>query len=213
MGLRRMKNLSKRALAILLSLLLALSAAISMAAVADDANDNEYFEPGCDEVEEFDLGGLDGDDWNGLEEEIPEAQPLMPPDWTIEAELEGENVTDPALAANALDENSTWANLGNEINSEDTVELDKSYIAGEGDTRLLKTTTRTTLDLNGYTIDRNLKSEQLDGGVIAVCGGEYSQLTIIDSGSNGKITGGNTNGAGGGVKLDNMTNLGSGYLT
>lgn len=57
-----MKNLSKRALAILLSLLLALSAAISMAAVADDANDNEYFEPGCDEVEEFDLGGLDGDD-------------------------------------------------------------------------------------------------------------------------------------------------------
>ena len=51
-----------------------------------------------------------------------------------------------------------------------------------------------TIDLNGYTIDRGLKSAISDGQVFRIDNGK---LTITDSIGTGKITGGNTTGYGG----------------
>ncbi len=56
------------------------------------------------------------------------------------------------------------------------------------------------LDLNGHIIDRNLEEAQADGSVIQVLG----TLMLTDSGTTGKITGGNdasTMGAAGGVQI------------
>ena len=66
-----------------------------------------------------------------------------------------------------------------------------------------------TIDLNGFSIDRNLKETVEDGNVIYM--DTYGSLTIIDSseGKTGKITGGNvgtseidTYGKGGGIFVD-----------
>lgn len=51
-----------------------------------------------------------------------------------------------------------------------------------------------TLDLNGHTIDRGLKTEKIGGEVFRVQNGK---LTIIDSVGTGKITGGNNADSGG----------------
>ena len=70
-----------------------------------------------------------------------------------------------------------------------------------------------TLDLNGHTIDRGLADEDArpNGHVIAVNG----NLTLIDSstGHIGKITGGNTNGPGGGVYNYGMFTMSGGTIT
>jgi len=54
------------------------------------------------------------------------------------------------------------------------------------------------LDLNGHTLNRNLTSAVENGGVMYVEGA----LEIKDSGSTGKITGGNNKGDGGGVTVN-----------
>lgn len=58
-----------------------------------------------------------------------------------------------------------------------------------------------TIDLNGHDIDRNLTTEDTNGCVITVWG----SLTLEDSGSGGKITGGYRQGDGGGVAVANGT--------
>lgn len=103
---------------------------------------------------------------------------------------------------------SEWQALQNEINraaeadeeSAKTVVLDKDYTALDTDAALVIPALKTvTIDLNGHTIDRGLSSGPAidDGNVIT----SYGDLTIKDSstGTSGRITGGNTNGDGGGI--------------
>ena len=66
-----------------------------------------------------------------------------------------------------------------------------------------------TIDLNGHTIDRNLATETENGNVILNSG----TLTIKDSGTGGKITGGNNTGNGGGINNNGILILESGSIT
>ena len=58
-----------------------------------------------------------------------------------------------------------------------------------------------TIDLNGQTIDRNMKADAEDGSVMIVEG----SLTIKDSGGTGTITGGYSSRSGGGIRIDGGT--------
>ncbi len=130
-----------------------------------------------------------GDDAQDVEEEIPVAQPLMPPDYVLDMAQDGENVTDPALAANDA-VNSPWQQLADDFQSKNTITLTTDCIASEGDTRLISATSGSfALNLDGNTINRNLNASQADGNVI------YSQVDLTINGS-GKITGGKNGGNG-----------------
>lgn len=59
-----------------------------------------------------------------------------------------------------------------------------------------------TLDLNGHTIDRNLKEPISDGFVIYIGDGTLS-ITDTSKNGNGKITGGNCSADGGAIFMDN----------
>lgn len=98
---------------------------------------------------------------------------------------------------------TTWAGLQaalDENNDGGTVKLTRDITAGANDGPL-KIRGTVTLDLNSYTISRNLSqaasAAKVDGNVITV----YGNLTIVDTSMRkpGKITGGNNKGNGGGV--------------
>lgn len=72
----------------------------------------------------------------------------------------------------------TWSDLQTALNNGGTVKLTQDITAGAGDGTLTVTKT-VTLDLNGYVINRNLKTATSNGGVILV--DENGNLTINDS--------------------------------
>ncbi len=93
-----------------------------------------------------------------------------------------------------------------------TLTLDQDYTALPTDRYLCIPSNKTiTIDLNGHTIDRNLSSAKDEGNVIFI--EESANLTIIDTGTGGMITGGNTNGNGGGIYNNGYLILESGSIT
>lgn len=82
---------------------------------------------------------------------------------------------------------SSWTELKNAIRKGGNIQLDKNITAGTGDYSF-SVDKNVTIDLNGYTIDRNL-NEQQDNVFRVIAGGT---LIIKDTseGQNGKITGG-----------------------
>ena len=96
----------------------------------------------------------------------------------------------------------SWSALQDAIDSAasgDTIVLTGDVTAGEADTALvIPDGMKITLDLNGFTLDRNLKAHDgKSGAAIRVPSGAV--LTITDSGeaSTGVITGGNSSDGGG----------------
>ena len=138
-----------------------------------------------------------------MDESIPEAQPLMPPDYAVDVALEGENVTDPAMMAN--DGESQWQELVNAFNNNSEFTLNKSYTASESDERLISASAF-TLNLNNYTIDRKRSEAKNEGNVI------YTSENLTINGP-GKITGGKTvsqkggNYGGGGIAVSGNKTL------
>ncbi len=101
-----------------------------------------------------------------------------------------------------------WQILQQKINgsqSGDVITLKSDYIASSDNTALVVPQGKEvlTIDLNGHTIDRGLGSEDAaaDGNVIT---NHATELHIIDSSrsKNGRITGGNNTGDGGGIISD-----------
>ena len=96
----------------------------------------------------------------------------------------------------------SWSALQNAIDSAasgDTIVLTGDLTAGASDTALvIPDGLEITLDLNGFTLDRNLERRiDVDGAAIRLLSG--AMLTVMDSGTGGKVTGGNTLLSGGGV--------------
>ena len=80
--------------------------------------------------------------------------------------------------------------------------LGEDYTAVDGDKALVVPAGKSvSIDLNGCTVDRGLTAAQPNGNVFTV----YGSLTVTDTSTNkaGKITGGNTDGNGGGVYVGN----------
>ena len=93
---------------------------------------------------------------------------------------------------------SAWADLQAKLNAGGEITLTEDVTASASDSYLEVPSGKTvTLDLNGHTIDRALTAATSDGSVIQVSG----TLTVKDSGTGGKITGGHTNTHGGGVYI------------
>ena len=91
----------------------------------------------------------------------------------------------------------SWPLLKNMIDKAEnggTVKLIGNVKASSSDSALVIPKGKTlTIDLNGYTIDRNLDTEKSNGQVFTNNG----NLTIKDSRSGGRVIGGYTNGSGG----------------
>ena len=95
-------------------------------------------------------------------------------------------------------------------NNGGTLILDKNYTALSSEDRITIARGKTiTIDLNGHTIDRHLTTATQYGEVIRNLG----TLTIKDSGSGGKITGGYTTGSGGGIDNSEVLTLESGSIS
>ena len=93
----------------------------------------------------------------------------------------------------------TWSGLQTALSAGGTVKLPNNVTASESDAALeIPEDVTVTLDLAGYTINRNLSAPQADGEVLNVVG----SLTLIDSVGTGKIIGGCNTGDGGGIFLD-----------
>ena len=93
---------------------------------------------------------------------------------------------------------STWAELKDALKANGGVKLQNDIVAADNSAALIVSkSANVTLDLNGFKIDRGLDSAQKQGNVIIVNG----ELTVTDSSADGagKITGGWTDGTGGGV--------------
>ncbi len=91
---------------------------------------------------------------------------------------------------------TSWAGLQTSIDnaqSGDTIALGQSLTAGSGDIRLQISGKAITLDLNGFTLDRNMRDASLLGSVVFVASG--ASLTVCDSSvdKTGTITGGYAN--------------------
>ena len=98
----------------------------------------------------------------------------------------------------------TWSGLQTALNAGGTVVLTNDVTAGANDSALVvRNGTTVNLDLNGYTIDRNLANSApvADGSVIKVeAGGTLNiQGPTKNTATSGTITGGNTTGNGGGI--------------
>ena len=109
----------------------------------------------------------------------------------------------PAWAANVANESALRTALqGASTNPSAPTEITLTADIQTTNYLEVKSGTYVTLDLNGHTIDRGLagKDAVKNGFVIGVQG----SLTLKDSRSGGKITGGNNTGSGGGV-LDDDT--------
>ena len=85
--------------------------------------------------------------------------------------------------------------------------LYRDYVAEEGEPWLVIPEGMTTIDLNGHTISRDLKTATSQGAVIFVPSG--SELTLIDSVGGGKVTGGNSSEPGGGILNEGTLTLGN----
>ena len=93
---------------------------------------------------------------------------------------------------------STWAELKDALKADGEVKLQNDIVAADGSAALIvPKSANVTLDLNGFKIDRGLDAAQKQGNVVIVNG----KLTVTDTSSDGtgKITGGWTDGTGGGV--------------
>ncbi len=91
---------------------------------------------------------------------------------------------------------TTWRELQAALSNGGEIILDGDITAVDRDVALkVPSGVTATLDLNGQKIDRALTSPASKGSVIIVTG----DLTVTDSLGGGMITGGNTNGTGGGV--------------
>ena len=97
---------------------------------------------------------------------------------------------------------SAWESLQAKINGSqdgEVITLDKTYKADSSNSALyIPESKNVVIDLNGYSIDRDLEAAVDCGYVIAVDG----KLTIQDSGKSGTVTGGNTTGVAGGVRVN-----------
>ena len=82
---------------------------------------------------------------------------------------------------------SSWNELKNAISKGGNIQLDKNITAGTGDYRF-EVDKSVTIDLNGYTIDRNLNEQQ--DNVFSVIAGGTLIIKDTSEGQNGKITGG-----------------------
>ena len=82
---------------------------------------------------------------------------------------------------------SSWTELKNTIRNDGNIQLDKNITAGTGDYRF-NVDKNVTIDLNGYTIDRNLNEQQ--DNVFSVIAGGTLIIKDTSEGQNGKITGG-----------------------
>lgn len=82
---------------------------------------------------------------------------------------------------------SSWPELKNAISKGGNIQLDKNITAGTGDYRF-NVDKNVTIDLNGYTIDRNLNEQQ--DNVFSVIAGGTLIIKDTSEGQNGKITGG-----------------------
>ena len=82
---------------------------------------------------------------------------------------------------------SSWNELKNSISKGGNIQLDKNITAGTGDYRF-NVDKNVTIDLNGYTIDRNLNEQQ--DNVFSVIAGGTLIIKDTSEGQNGKITGG-----------------------
>lgn len=82
---------------------------------------------------------------------------------------------------------SSWTELKNAISKGGNIQLDKNITAGTGDYRF-NVDKNVTIDLNGYTIDRNLNEQQ--DNVFSVIAGGTLIIKDTSEGQNGKITGG-----------------------
>ena len=96
---------------------------------------------------------------------------------------------------------SGWSSLKKRIEeytSTETFELTDDYAAAFSDDRIkIKENQNITIDLKGHTLNRNRMSADKDGHIFEV----FGKLTIIDSKSGGKITGGWAN-KGGGINVN-----------
>ena len=82
---------------------------------------------------------------------------------------------------------SSWNELKNAISKGGNIQLGKNITAGTGDYRF-NVDKNVTIDLNGYTIDRNLNEQQ--DNVFSVIAGGTLIIKDTSEGQNGKITGG-----------------------
>ena len=82
---------------------------------------------------------------------------------------------------------SSWNELKNAISKGGNIQLDKNITAGTGDYRF-NVDKNVTIDLNGYTIDRNLNEQQ--DNVFSVMTDGTLIIKDTSEGQNGKITGG-----------------------
>ena len=97
-----------------------------------------------------------------------------------------------------------WKQLQKDMAVGGEITLTQNVTAEADDTALVVPEDKTvTLDLNGYTIDRALTAPAEDGSVIF----NYGTLTIKDSGTGGKITGGNYSDVMGGGGIHNRGTL------
>ena len=104
-----------------------------------------------------------------------------------------------AAAGTAAGDDMTWGDLKQAMTTSSTISLDNDVIASAGDEMLVVPSGVTvTLDLNSHTISRGLTEVTEDGSVILVQG----TLTVRDSGTGGRITGGFAE-LGGGILNDN----------
>ena len=88
-----------------------------------------------------------GDAAQSIEDEIPVAQPLTPPNYAVDAALEGENVTDPAMMAND-DSAESWDVLAVMFNTGNPITLEQDCKAPEtSNTRLERTSDSLELNL------------------------------------------------------------------
>ena len=106
----------------------------------------------------------------------------------------------------------SWADLQDALNDGGAVTLTQDYTAASGDSALtVPSGTTVTLDLNGYTLNRGMaNSGAVENGYVILNEGI---LTITDSGSGGKITGGNNSGNGGGIYNTGTLTLTGGSIT
>ena len=93
---------------------------------------------------------------------------------------------------------TSWDELKNSLKTDGEVKLQNDIVASSGSVALtVSKSANVTLDLNGFKIDRAMDASEKQGNVIIVNG----KLTVTDTSSDGtgKITGGWTDGTGGGV--------------
>ena len=106
---------------------------------------------------------------------------------------------------------SYWSKLQDQINTVtdgETISLTKSYDAHRTDGPLSVTGKTVTINLNGYSLDRNLKENKAEGNVISVA--STGHLTISGSGT---IKGGNNSGNGGGIVNEGELTMNGGTIS